>query len=117
MCSMQCVSKNPLIAIFQLNEVFAKFGNGLTLILSFSTKGSYYGGSRGRSAYRCNTIQLNLKTEIRIINSMVAYFCREIRDSYRDNFRKLSRKFEVSRKVYLDSKRFSKKYITIKLVI
>ena len=34
---------------------------------------------------------------------MVAIFCREIRDSYRDNFRKLSQKFEVSRKFYLDS--------------
>ena len=44
---------------------------------------------------------------------MVAYFCREIRDSYRDNFRKLSRKFEVSRKFYLDSNKFSKKYIML----
>ena len=47
---------------------------------------------------------------------MAAYFCREIRDSYHDNFRKLSRKFEVSRKFYLNCKKFSKKYITIKLL-
>ena len=40
---------------------------------------------------------------------MVAYFCREVRDSYRDDFRKLSQKFEVSRKFYLDSKKVSKK--------
>ena len=39
---------------------------------------------------------------------MVAYFCREIRGRYRDNFRKLSRRFEVSRKSYLVSKKFSK---------
>ena len=38
---------------------------------------------------------------------MVAYFCREIRESYRDNFRKLSQKFEVYSKYYLDSKKFS----------
>ena len=39
---------------------------------------------------------------------MVAYFCHEIRDSYRDNSRKLSL-IEVSWKVYLDSEKFSEK--------
>ena len=48
---------------------------------------------------------------------MVAYFYGEIGDSYRDNFGNLSQKFEVSRKSYLDSKKFSKNYITIKFVI
>ena len=36
---------------------------------------------------------------------MVADICREIQDSYHDNFRKLSRSFEVSRKFYLDRKK------------
>ena len=52
-----------------------------------------------------------------LLSYMVAYFCREIWDSYRDNFRKLSRKFEVFGKFNPDSKKFSRKYITMKFVI
>ena len=37
----------------------------------------------------------------------VAYFCREIRDSYRDKFEKLSQQLESSWKFYLDSEKFS----------
>ena len=47
---------------------------------------------------------------------MVAYFCREVQDSHRNNVRKLSRKFEVSIKIYLDSKSFLKNILRQRLL-
>ena len=54
----------------------------------------------------CNKKCLTSNYHLRCIcvSSMVAYFCREIRDII---FRKLLRKFEVSRKFHVGSKKIS----------
>ena len=61
----------------------------------------------------CNKLRMNqFCSRMTVVLKMVAYFRCEIPDSYRDNFRNLSRKFEISMKFYLDGKKFSEKYIS-----